>query len=51
MWEWFDQVGYNVDLDALTRSYPEVGWQRFRPWTEAQDWTALDECGPVQPNA
>ncbi len=51
MWEWFDQVGYSVDLDALVRSYPDVGWRDFRRWTREQDWSVLDVAGPEQPTA
>lgn len=49
MWEWFDQVGYSVNLDALARSYPEVGWHDFRRWAREQDWSVLDVAGPEQP--
>ncbi|MFL5429125.1 MAG: NmrA family NAD(P)-binding protein, partial [Myxococcales bacterium] len=29
MWEWFDQVGYSAEPDALVYAYPEVGWHDF----------------------
>jgi uncharacterized protein YbjT (DUF2867 family) len=32
MFEWFDRVGYSVDVEALRASYPEVGWHRFADW-------------------
>ena len=32
MFEWFDRVGYSVDIAALRREYPEVGWQTFEAW-------------------
>ncbi len=51
MWEWFDQVGYSVDINALVRSYPEVGWHDFRRWAREQDWSVLDVAGPEQPTA
>ena len=51
MWEWFDQVGYSVDVGALVRSYPEVGWHDFRQWAREQDWSVLDVAGPEQPTA
>jgi uncharacterized protein YbjT (DUF2867 family) len=51
MWEWFDQVGYSVNLDALARSYPEVGWHDLRRWAREQDWSVLDVAGPEQPTA
>lgn len=51
MWEWFDQVGYGVDIHALVRSYPEVGWHDFGRWAREQDWSILDVAGPEQPTA
>lgn len=51
MWEWFDKEGTNIDVSALVRSYPEVGWRDFRHWTNEQDWSVLDVAGPEQPTA
>jgi len=51
MWEWFDQVGYSVNIDALVRSYPEVGWHSFLRWAHEQNWSVLDVAGPEQPTA
>jgi uncharacterized protein YbjT (DUF2867 family) len=51
MWEWFDQVGYTVDLDGIVRSYPDVGWHGFRRWAREQDLSVLDVAGPEQPTA
>jgi uncharacterized protein YbjT (DUF2867 family) len=42
MEEWFEKVGYSVDIDALRRKYPEVGWMRFEEWANSQDWRVLD---------
>ncbi|WP_224243041.1 NmrA/HSCARG family protein [Hyalangium gracile] len=41
MFEWFDKVGYNADIPALRRDYPEVGWRSFEEWAKAQDWKRL----------
>lgn len=43
MYEWFDQVGYSVDIDALHRDYPEVGWHTYEEWAKAQDWSKLEQ--------
>ncbi len=51
MWEWFDQVGYNCDIDALARSYPEVGWHDLRRWAREQDWSVIGAARPEQPPA
>ena len=39
MLEWFDAVGYDVDVEGLQK---EFGYSptRFRPWAEEQDWGA-----------
>jgi uncharacterized protein YbjT (DUF2867 family) len=32
MFEFFGRGGYTVDLAALHRDYPTIGWQSFREW-------------------
>ena len=51
MFEWLDRVGYDCDVAALRRAYPEAGWHDFREWAHEQDWSVLDEAGPEQPTA
>ena len=41
MYEWFDRVGYTVDLAALRRAFPEVHFHDFEAWAQQQDWRAL----------
>ncbi|HZA45017.1 MAG TPA: NmrA/HSCARG family protein [Rubrobacter sp.] len=41
MFEWFDQVGYSVDIATLRREHPEVGWHTFEEWATGQEWSAL----------
>lgn len=41
MFEWFDRVGYSIDIAALRREYPEVGWHRFEEWAKTQNWSEL----------
>ncbi|MEU3830573.1 NmrA/HSCARG family protein [Streptomyces sp. NPDC029080] len=41
MFEYFATVGLDVDVKALRRDYPEVGWHSFADWAVAQDWPAL----------
>lgn len=41
MYEWFDRVGYDVDLGALHRRFPEVGWQNLATWLDANDLSVL----------
>ncbi|MCK5248458.1 MAG: NmrA/HSCARG family protein [Spirochaetaceae bacterium] len=45
MYEWFDGVGYSVDIEALRRDYPEVKWERFSQWASRQDWSVLESAG------
>ena len=42
MFEWFDKVGYNVDVAKLKRDYPEVHWTSFDDWLDRQDWSVID---------
>jgi len=43
MFEWFDKVGYSVDIPALRREAPEVGWHTYEAWAKAQDWSVLNQ--------
>ncbi|MEA3203455.1 MAG: hypothetical protein QOI63_1130 [Thermoplasmata archaeon] len=40
MMEWFNEVGYSADIEALRRDSPEVGWRSFQQWATDQDWSA-----------
>jgi uncharacterized protein YbjT (DUF2867 family) len=51
MWEWLERSGSGVDLDALRRGFPEVGWHDFGRWALEQDWSVLDVASPEQPTA
>jgi uncharacterized protein YbjT (DUF2867 family) len=42
MFEWFDRVGYDADIAALRRDFPEVGWHSFSDWARALDWSLLE---------
>ena len=33
MYQWFEEVGYDVDLDALHARFPAVGWQSLADWS------------------
>ncbi|GLS37193.1 hypothetical protein GCM10010869_27860 [Mesorhizobium tianshanense] len=41
MFEWFDRVGYDVDIAALHRDFQEVRWHSFADWARAFDWSVL----------
>ncbi|BCH29076.1 hypothetical protein MesoLjLc_10060 [Mesorhizobium sp. L-8-10] len=42
MFEWFDRVGYDVDIAALQRDFPEVRWHSLADWAREFDWSVLD---------
>jgi uncharacterized protein YbjT (DUF2867 family) len=41
MYEWFERVGYHLDIAALHGEYPEVGWHTYEGWAREQDWEAI----------
>lgn len=43
MFEWFQRVGYSVDINALHHDHPDVGWQSFERWARSRDWSVLAE--------
>jgi uncharacterized protein YbjT (DUF2867 family) len=42
MFEWFDKVGYDADIAALRRDFPEVRWHSFKDWARDFDWNVLE---------
>jgi uncharacterized protein YbjT (DUF2867 family) len=42
LWEWADEVGHDVDIEALRQDYPEVDWHTFAEWAASQNWSVLD---------
>ena len=42
MFAWFEQAGFDVDIEELRNAYPEVRWQTFEEWAGAQDWSRLE---------
>jgi uncharacterized protein YbjT (DUF2867 family) len=47
MFEWFDRVGYDADIAALRKDFPEVGWHSFADWARKFDWSVLDRTSPA----
>lgn len=43
MFEWFDRVGYDVDITALRKDFPEVRWHNLADWARAFNWSALEQ--------
>lgn len=41
MFAYFATHGLGVEIAALRRAYPEVGWHTFADWAAKQDWTSL----------
>jgi len=44
MFEWFDRTGYDADIAALRRDFPEVGWHRYADWAKGFDWSVVDKA-------
>ncbi|TAX72523.1 NmrA/HSCARG family protein [Rhizobium leguminosarum] len=44
MFEWFDRTGYDADIAALRRDFPEVGWHNYADWAKGFDWSALGKA-------
>jgi len=44
MAEWFDRVGYDVDIAALHAAFPEVRWHSFSDWAREFDWSVLAQA-------
>jgi len=41
---WLDRVGYDVDIAALQREFPDVRWHSFADWARAFDWSVLGQA-------
>jgi uncharacterized protein YbjT (DUF2867 family) len=41
MYDWFNRVGYSVDIAKLKHDYPQVHWTSFREWSARQDWSRI----------
>lgn len=40
MFEWFEKTGYDIDMTALHRQYPEVHWHTFPQWVKQRNLKA-----------
>ena len=41
MYEWFDKVGYRIDLGSLRKQSPGMQWRSFENWARQQNWNVL----------
>ena len=41
MFEWFNTVGYNVNIPALKKEFSDVDWQDYSQWGASKDWTSI----------
>jgi uncharacterized protein YbjT (DUF2867 family) len=46
MFEWFDRVGYDADIAALHREFPEVRWHSLADWAREFDWSPSAGTAP-----
>ncbi len=42
MFDWFDRVGYNIDIKSLHRDFSDINWQNYRDWVDSQNWQFLE---------
>ncbi len=42
MLKWFNEVGYDVNVNELHKDYPDIEWQTFSNWVKLQDWSVLE---------
>lgn len=42
MFEWFNDVGYNVNIKELHERFSDVNWQNYSQWVGDQDWQFLE---------
>jgi len=42
---WLEHAGPRVDIAALRRRYPHIGWHTFADWAATQDWHPLLQPG------
>lgn len=47
MFDYFSTQGLDVDVTALRRAHPAVGWSTFADWAARQDWPALLAAAPA----
>ncbi|MGO6678097.1 NmrA/HSCARG family protein [Rhizobium leguminosarum] len=43
MFEWFDHTGYDANIAALRRDFPDVGWHSYADWAKGFNWSVLDK--------
>jgi uncharacterized protein YbjT (DUF2867 family) len=41
MFDWFESVGYNADIEDLRSKYSNIAWTTFRDWAIKQDWKTI----------
>jgi hypothetical protein len=42
---WLERAGPAVDITALRRRYPHIGWHTFATWATTQNWHPLPQPG------
>jgi uncharacterized protein YbjT (DUF2867 family) len=45
MYEWFNEVGYHVDIDMLRVTYPDIGWHGYIDWLAELDEDVFSPAG------
>jgi uncharacterized protein YbjT (DUF2867 family) len=50
MYEWFDRVGYDVDIQKLRGKYPAIKWHTYEAWANEQNLAVLAGSPPARPS-
>jgi uncharacterized protein YbjT (DUF2867 family) len=45
---WLERVGTHIDIAALRRHFPGIGWHTFADWAATQDWRARLGVNPTE---
>ena len=42
MFEWLNNIGYDVDIEKLHDKFNDVNWQNYNQWAESTNWSVLN---------
>ena len=43
MFQWFNEVGYSINISQLKQKFPTLPWTTFKKWAAKQDWSILEK--------
>ena len=42
MFDWLNNIGYDVDMEKLHEEFNDVNWQNYNQWAESANWSVLN---------